>query len=158
MRSKIFQMVQAGLVLTALAALGCSHSGSSSSGTCSAGQINSSYGCLATCGDGVNYGVYNNQCVYIGSTASCQGTCAAGQVQTAYGCLPQATFCGGTTCQGNLNGQCVPGINGSYNNFPGGYPGSYPGGYSGYPPIYNGGFFHIPPNYPWYWYHGNHYM
>jgi hypothetical protein len=117
--------------------------------TCVAGQIDSQYGCLQACGDGVNWGVYNNTCTYIGAAAtaaSCQSGCPSGQVQTQLGCLPQTPPC--HICQGNINGTCIPAT--------GGLPGT--GGNPYYPPGYNGGFFQVPPNYPSYWYHGNQYM
>ena len=112
----------------------CGNSGTATSGTattltatCSTGYVYSAtYGCLAqsTCSSG--YGLYNNQCVYLGTTAttttcptgytlysnqciasstSTVNSCGvAGYTPTPYGCLPQYYCAVGF---GYLNGYCL---------------------------------------------------
>jgi hypothetical protein len=110
-------------LLGALFLLGCGTSNTSTNGvsattgSCSTGYLYSAtYGCLAEGSCSSGYALYNNSCVYVGTTTttSCstgytynstygclytgttttttyQGSCTTGYVQTLYGCLVQGT-------------------------------------------------------------------
>lgn len=113
MRNKLLQ----GLFL-ALATLSLANCGKSDSGgggttattpitatTCTAGQVyHSTYGCLPTGSCPANYGMYQNQCIFIGTNQVGQ-SCNTGSIYSpVYGCLPQGS------CQmgyGFYNNQCI---------------------------------------------------
>lgn len=115
MRKKLLNGLM--LALTALALANCGKSdnggGNGSPGptavtplSCAAGQVmHPTYGCLPTSGcPAGNYGMYQNQCVFIGANPGGQ-SCSTGSVYSvAYGCVPQGS-CGAG--QGYYNNTCI---------------------------------------------------
>jgi hypothetical protein len=93
-------------------------------GTCTAGQVNTQYGCVPQGTCPANYGLHNNQCIPVTTVnGTGNGSCVAGQVYTQYGCIPQGN-CG--TNSGYYNNVCIQayantgnyyGNGGSYNAY-----------------------------------------
>ncbi len=129
--------------VVALLVAGCGKSGSGSGnssgtvGVCSAGLVNTQYGCLQQGFCPAGQAQYNNnQCV-----PATSNQCPAGQVYSSLvsTCIPQAHCQMG---QGLYNNQCIQadGLNNGYQNGYNGYNTGYNTGYNpGYNTGYNGG-------------------